>query len=199
MLFPYRNVLPWYQVISFAFLLLILYPVIPLCSFVYLLYKKPKSVDEPLSPEFTQAQYFTTIIHAMTGGLESPIQLIFQVWLVLNGVILWDWNQVTNLTFTDPQGNTIYLPYTTSLCVCFSVVSILKALVDFNVFRVHINKSDLNLSSSFFPSLMTCLDFLPFLTSRSQSFTSLMADLCQDINRVSSFILCLIGIFPLQS
>ena len=164
----YRNVLPWYKVISFAFLMLILYPVIPLCSFVYLMYKKPKSVEEPVRPEFTQAQYFTTIIHAMTGGLESPIQLIFQVWLVLNGVILWDWNQVTNLTFTDPQGNTIYLPYTTSLCMCFSVVSILKALVDFNVFRVHnVNKSDLNTNywSSFFLSLMTCVDFLPFLTS----------------------------------
>ena len=162
----YRNVLPWYKVISFAFLMLILYPVIPLCSFVYLMYKKPKSVDEPVGPEFTQAQYFTTIIHAMTGGLESPIQLIFQVWLVLNGVILWDWNQVTNLTFTDPQGNTIYLPYTTSLCVCFSVVSILKALVDFNVFRVHNVKSDFNnYWSSFFLSLMNFLDFLPFLTS----------------------------------
>ena len=159
----YRNVLPWYQVISFAFLLLILYPVIPLFSFIYLLYKKPKSVDEPVCPEFTQAQYFTTIIHAMTGGLESPIQLIFQVCLVLNSVIVWDWNQVTNLTFTDPQGNTIYLPYTTSLCVCFSVVSIFTKLVDFNVVRVHV-KSDLNWSS-FFPSLMTCLDFVPFLIS----------------------------------
>ena len=30
----------------------------------------------------------------------------------------------------------------------------------------------------------------------AQSFTSLMADLCQDINRVSSFRRCHNGIFP---
>ena len=34
---------------------------------------------------------------------------------------------------------------------------------------------------------------MPF---RSQSFTSLMADLCQDISRVSSFSRCLNGTFP---
>ena len=35
-----------------------------------------------------------------------------------------------------------------------------------------------------------------FLSLRAQSFTSLMADLCQDINRVSSFSRCLNGTFP---
>ena len=34
------------------------------------------------------------------------------------------------------------------------------------------------------------------LLFRAQSFTSLMADLCQDMNRVSSFCRCLNGTFP---
>ena len=34
------------------------------------------------------------------------------------------------------------------------------------------------------------------MTLRAQSFTSLMAELCQDINRVSSFSRCLNGSFP---
>ena len=40
------------------------------------------------------------------------------------------------------------------------------------------------------------LQYFEALQYRSQSFTSFMTDLCQDINRVSSFSRCLNGIFP---
>ena len=40
-------------------------------------------------------------------------------------------------------------------------------------------------------------NIIPMYTFRPQSFTaSVMADLCQDINRVYSFSMCLNGIFP---
>ena len=157
----YRNTLPWHQVFSYAFLIFIFYPIVPLCSFLYLLYKKPKSAQEPVSPHFEKAQYMTTIVNAMTGGLESPIQLIFQVWLVLNGVIVLDWNQISSLSFTDLEGNTIYLPYTASLNMFFSIISILKALLDFNVSIVHVK----DILSSMCISIMTYLEFLPFLAT----------------------------------
>ena len=49
-----------------------------------------------------------------------------------------------------------------------------------------------------FGSIATNLDryYILFMTFRTQSFTSLMADLRQDINRVFSSSRCLNGTFP---
>ena len=44
--------------------------------------------------------------------------------------------------------------------------------------------------------LLGLLLFINLLRVGVQSFTSLKADLCQDINRVSSFSMCLNGTFP---
>ena len=96
-----------------------------------LLFRKPKNSEDVVSSDFISAQYHTIIVHALTGGLESPIQLIYQLWLVLNGIIVIDWNQLVQLSFEDAQGNQIFLPYTASLCIMFSVVSILKAILEF--------------------------------------------------------------------
>jgi hypothetical protein len=131
----YRTNIAWHRVILYAFLLLIFYPVVPFCAFVYLLYKKPKSASMPVTEEFKQAEYLTTMAYAISGGLESPIQLIYQVWLVLNGVISLEWSKISTISFTDWEGNHIYLPFTSSLCITFSVISILKAVLEFNVTR----------------------------------------------------------------
>ena len=105
----YRNQIRSYKVILYALLLLVFYPIVPPLVYIYLLYKKPKAGGESVSKEFVQAQYFATIVQAMTGGLESPIQLIFQIWLVVNGVIVVEWNQLANWTFTDPEVRVFYL------------------------------------------------------------------------------------------
>ena len=75
----YRSKLPVQKVILYALILLLFYPIVPCFTFVYLLYVKPKTGDEPISPEFREAQLYTIIIYAITGGIESTIQLIYQV------------------------------------------------------------------------------------------------------------------------
>ena len=136
---------------------------VPFVAYIRLLWKKPKSKDDPVSDDFIGAQYHTIIVHALTGGLESPIQLIYQVWLYLNGIIAIDWNELLYGSITDAQGNRIYLPYTASLCIIFSVISILKAILEFNVSRIHVNS--MNSWSEFCSSIFTYLDFLPFLAT----------------------------------
>ena len=159
----YRTTLPAYQVALYALLLLVCYPFIPFVAYVRLLFKKPKSSQESVSADFITAQYHTIIVHALTGGLESPIQLIYQLWLVLNGIIVMDWNQIVSLTFQDAQGNQIFLPYTASLCIMFSVVSILKAILEFNVSRMHV--PSMRSWGTFWTSLPVYLDFLPYLAT----------------------------------
>ena len=70
----YRTIWPWYKVVLYAILVLVLYPVVPLASFIYLLYKKPKTNKDPITKEFEQAQNNCTIVHAITGGLDRDIQ-----------------------------------------------------------------------------------------------------------------------------
>jgi hypothetical protein len=48
------------------------------------------------------------------------------MWLVLNGVVLLKWDEVTSLSITDWQGNTVFLPITASVCMILSIIAVIK-------------------------------------------------------------------------
>ena len=50
----YRTKFKWYSVILYALGVLVLYPLFPLCCFINLLYKKPKSKNDPISDDFIE-------------------------------------------------------------------------------------------------------------------------------------------------
>jgi hypothetical protein len=50
------------------------------------------------------------------------------MWLVLNGVVLLKWNEMTSLTITDWEGNTVFLPITASVSMIFSTIAIVKVI-----------------------------------------------------------------------
>ena len=56
------------------------YPVIPVLAYVNLLWAKPKRRGEASSAKFREAEYFACIAHAISGGIGTPVQLVFQVW-----------------------------------------------------------------------------------------------------------------------
>ena len=58
---------------------------------------------------FKEAEYRTAVAHAISGCIESPVQLAYQLWLVLNGVVLLNWAEMTNVSFTDWQVRRIAL------------------------------------------------------------------------------------------
>ena len=84
------------------------------------------------------------------------------MWLVLNGIIELNWNQLSNLSVSDWQGNTLYLPFTPGLCITFSVISIVKAITEFNVSRIHVSPKSWK---TFCQSIPIYLDFLPFFAT----------------------------------
>ena len=58
------------------------YPVIPVLAYVNLLWAKPKrgaGEAASSSAKFREAEYFACIAHAISGGIGTPVQLIFQV------------------------------------------------------------------------------------------------------------------------
>ena len=50
----YRTKIAWYKVFLYALVLFAFYPLVPFCSFLYLLYQKPKTKYDPVSEDFIQ-------------------------------------------------------------------------------------------------------------------------------------------------
>ncbi len=48
------------------------------------------------------------------------------MWLVINGVVLLKWDEVTSLSITDWEGNTVFLPITASVCTVLSIIAVIK-------------------------------------------------------------------------
>ena len=48
-----------------------------------------------MSPKFLEAEYIATVAHAISGGIESPVQIAFQCWMIFNGIIRIDWGSVS--------------------------------------------------------------------------------------------------------
>ncbi|XP_059083079.1 uncharacterized protein LOC131880454 [Tigriopus californicus] len=154
----YRLKLTWPQVLIYVMLLILFYPIIPIVAYMNLLWRRPK--DGIITKDFRDAEYLANLSHALSGGLESPIQLIFQLWLFLNGAI--NARSMTNFfTLQDWYGNTISIPMAFSLSIIFTCASILKAVVELNLIGIHV--SCITTWSKAKELMSLVLDFLPFL------------------------------------
>lgn len=85
------------------------------------------------------------------------------MWLILNGKIARPWEQVGSLTVRDWHGNELHLPTTAAISLTFSLASIAKAIIDFNIIRVHIE--DVSSARKVLQSVELILSHLPFLAS----------------------------------
>ena len=125
----------WYQTILFAFLSIILYPLTPIIAILKFLWSKPKNSkkdvaapEKPQDPEksqksyaeeFQEAKYGATITQAIHGSIASPIQLCYQLWLAMNGVISFHTNviHVSSLNLRDWEGNELVIPIAAPVCI----------------------------------------------------------------------------------
>ncbi len=100
-----------------AVLLLLFYPVVPLAAYLNLLWKHPKrhrsSRKERLA--FRDSERAAATAHSVAGGIESPVQFVLQLWLILNGKIAIPWDQRGKLTLRDWHGNELHLPTTAAI------------------------------------------------------------------------------------
>ncbi|CAB4070460.1 unnamed protein product [Lepeophtheirus salmonis] len=79
---------PWSQnTFVYCGLLVLFYPIVPVIAFMALLWHNQNDLDNKQKMEkFRQAEYRAMISHAIAGGIESPVQFVLQIWLILNGI-----------------------------------------------------------------------------------------------------------------
>ena len=117
----YRLKMVWYLVIMYAILLLFFYPVVPLLAWIIVLWVKPK--DGKITKQFLRAKYGASVAYAIQGCIAASIQLCYQSWLALTGIIPYEWINV-KFQYKSWSGNfeDIELP-TTALCIFFSILT----------------------------------------------------------------------------
>ena len=66
--------------------------------------------------------------------------LLFKVWLILTGKIDYPWAP-NWYQFKDWNGNSIYVPTTACFSLVFSLLAMIKAVIHFNIARIHVGVS----------------------------------------------------------
>ena len=60
------------------------------------------------------------------------------MYLVITGLIPVPWEENATLKIKDLNGNLLYIPTTTVFSLTFSLFSMIKAIVYFNIARIHV-------------------------------------------------------------
>ena len=81
------------------------------------------------------------------------------MYLMMNGIIPKPWTDFRTTSFSDTKGNTFLLPQTSMIAIIFSLLSMFKALIEFNIVNVHV--SDIN---EFYKLKWLLLSFMDHLT-----------------------------------
>lgn len=67
---------------------------------------------------------------------------LLQLWLIFSGKVIKPWDDDTVWSFTDLSGNKLSLPATATMSMTFSCISMFKAVIELNIFRIHIDDVD---------------------------------------------------------
>ena len=149
-----------HKIIPCSLAILILCPFIPTFSFLFLLYKAPRNSEEDQSREFvrnyTKLLSFVTLVRALEGCIESPLQILYKFSMMFNGVIEFNLANV-EVSFHDLQGNTIPVPFFINFLV--SSACLLKSVYGLNMQCFKTGTSD----NSF--AKLEMLDFVAFLVT----------------------------------
>ena len=102
--------------------LVILYPIIPIMGKLIVLWVTPS--DNKTTKEFMKAQYGSTVAYAIQGSIAAPMQLCYQIWLAINGIVPFNQNSNLHLEWHDMALNRgeVIFP-TTGLCIVFSLIT----------------------------------------------------------------------------
>ena len=123
----------WYRTILTALACVLLYPIAPILAILNFLWKKPDESESKFNRSskrqseskrmFTksmkEAQYSCTMTQAIHGGIALPMQLCYQLWLAINGIVSYADDSVTlnTITLSDWEGNEIIIPIAAPVCI----------------------------------------------------------------------------------
>ena len=113
--------LEWYRGVIFAFLIILFYPIAPLVSVLIVLWVKPEN-NKP-TKQFSEAQYGANVVFTIHGCISSPLQLCYQSWLALSGVMPFEWTNL-EITIKDWNHNVVNIHWPASFfCILFSILT----------------------------------------------------------------------------
>ena len=119
----FRHRLIWYKSLLTAFLIFLFYPIIPIIAKLILIWIRPR--DNKITKEYMEAEYGATVAYAIHGCISGPLQLCYQSWLVLNGIVDMVFENMTldlaEFEWANNGGN-ITWPSTT-FCLIFSILT----------------------------------------------------------------------------
>ena len=74
-------------------------------------------------------------IKSICGSVEAPIQLVLLLFLMIRGILILPWSEPSSTQcVTDSLGRVACLPSVPMASVIFSVLSIIKAVFDLNIY-----------------------------------------------------------------
>ena len=124
-----------YKIILYSCASLIFCPMIPSIILLYLLCKIPKNTNDIHSPklqkEFGQLMVIVTMVRALEGCLESPLQLLYKMFLMFNGVIYFDFTSTSETVLKDLHGNGIPIPFVLNFVI--GILTLLKGVLTLNL------------------------------------------------------------------
>ena len=140
-------------VVVYCLASLILCPLVPTLTVIYLLFSGPKNSEERESQEFydryCKLLSFATIVRALEGCLESSLQISYKFFLMFHGVVTFDFTSVTLIK--DAFGNKLPVPFILNFVI--AILALIKAV------------ATLNIDNLARPSKQLLLSLIPFLIS----------------------------------
>ena len=139
------------------------FPLVPAFFYILLLIC-PKETEEEVK-KYKRTELRAHEMKSVSGGLEAPLQIILIVYLILRGHLPLPWAQASSSScLADSLGRSLCLPSIPVASMVFSLLSLVKALYDLNIYPlVHSYPPSWERLSR---SLDLCLTFLPcFLAS----------------------------------
>ena len=132
----------------------------PTLTYLYLWCKVPQSTEERKSrkfkKEFQKILSFVTLVRALEGCIESPLQLLYKTFLMFNGVIDFNFTGET-FSYQDIHGNSVSVPFFINFMI--SGLTLIKSVYGLNIPFVKIE------TTSTYSAVLSWLDFVGFLVT----------------------------------
>ena len=138
----------------------VLCPIVPTLTYLYLWCKVPQSSEERKSrkfkEEFQKILSFVTLVRALEGCIESPLQLLYKTFLMFNGVIDFNFTGET-FSYQDIHGNSVSVPFFINFMI--SGLTLIKSVYGLNMPFFKIDKT------SKFSTVLSWIDCVGFLVT----------------------------------
>ena len=195
-LFPQSN--HWTATLGLGIVFFLLFPLVPTALYLRVLLTKRRFRTAQQKLVFLRSEAISHEIKAIAGSLESPLELILLLWLVLRGILQLPWDRpLTSSCVGDSLGRVACLPSLPMASIIFSLLSILKTLCDLNISPI---VSSTNHANSIPKLGYTChllAQFCPFFVcsvlfrTAAFSFIITFLDFWALIPGIVMFLLCL--------